>query len=99
MLDGTYDVKAKTPLGKKQGTLVLATEGDVCHADLSIIGMNKHLVGTINGQEVTFEGTVNLPFPIGKTNFTLTGTVEGDVLSGVCKTKKFSFDVSGTRIS
>lgn len=78
---------------------MLATEGNECHADLSIIGKTKHLVGTIDGQEVTFEGSINMPFPIGKTNFTLTGTVEGDVLTGVCKTKKFSFDVNGTRVS
>lgn len=99
MIDGRYNVEAKTPLGKKEGTLVLATEGNVCNADLTIIGKTKHLVGTIDGQEVTFEGQISLPFPIGKTSFTLTGTVEGDVLSGVCKTKKFSFDVNGTRVS
>ena len=29
----------------------------------------------------------------------LGGTVEGDELKGVCRTKKFSFDVNGTRVS
>ena len=97
MIDGTYDVTAKTPLGKKAGTLVLVTNGDVCEADLTVAGKTKHLEGTMSGQEVTFEGTVKLPFPIGKVNYTLVGTVEGDELVGTCKTKKFSFDIQGMR--
>lgn len=97
MIDGTYEVKAKTPLGKKAGTLVLVTSGDTCEADLTIKKKTKHLEGTINGEEVTFVGKVKLPFPIGKVNYELVGTVEGDDLVGVCKTKKFSFDIHGTR--
>lgn len=99
MIDGTYDVSAKTPLGKKKGTIVLAADGDVCNAKLTIMGKTKDLKGSIAGEEVTFEGNVSLPFPIGKVDYVLTGTVEGDDLSGVCKTKKFKFDVNGTRVA
>lgn len=99
MIDGTYDVTAKTPLGKKQGSLVLTTEGEACKAELSIAGKTAHLTGAMEGELVTFEGTVKLPFPIGKVNYVLTGTVTDDVLQGVCKTKKFSFDVNGTRVA
>ena len=97
MIDGTYDVEAKTPMGKKSGTLVLATEGDVCTADLTIAGKTKRLLGSLDGEDVTFTGSVHLPFPVGNVDFTLTGTVVGDELSGVCRAKKFSFDVHGTR--
>lgn len=97
MIDGTYTVEAKTPLGKRGGQLVMTTEGDVCTADLSIAGKTKRLLGTLDGENVTFEGKIHLPFPIGNVNWTLTGTVEGDELKGVCRTKKFSFDVHGTR--
>ncbi len=97
MIDGTYTVQAKTPLGKKDGTLILSTDQNNCNAELSIAGKTTHLVGTIDGELVTFEGTVKLPFPIGKVNYTLEGTVEGDELKGVCRYKKASFEVSGTR--
>lgn len=97
MIDGTYNVAAKTPLGKKAGTLVLVTSGEACDADLTIAGKTKHLTGTLDGETVTFTGSVHLPFPIGNVNYTLSGTVTGDVLSGTCRTKKFSFDVEGTR--
>lgn len=99
MIDGTYEVDAKTPLGKKHGNLVLETEGDVCNATLSIGKKTAKLQGAIEGDEVSFEGSVKLPFPIGKVNYVLSGTVEGDTLTGVCRTKKFSFDVNGTRVA
>lgn len=99
MLDGVYEVEAKTPLGKKSGQLILATSGDVCAAELSIAGKTARLEGTIDGTEVTFEGDVRLPFPLGNVRYVLTGTVEGDELTGVCRTKKFSFDVHGVRVA
>lgn len=98
MIDGTYNVKARTPLGKKAGTLVLATDQNLCNAKLSIGKKTKELVGTIEGEDVSFVGKVKLPFPFGKVNYMLVGSVDGDELSGVCHTKKFSFDVSGTRV-
>jgi hypothetical protein len=99
MIDGTYNVEAKTPLGKKAGTIVLATEDNVCNAELSVAGKTAHLKGTVDGENVTFEGSTKMPFPFGKVNYTLVGTVEGDNLHGTCKTKKFSFEINGTRVS
>lgn len=99
MIDGMYDVRAKTPLGKKAGKLELATDGDKCTADLEIRNKTRRLEGTVCDGMVTFEGSVRLPFPIGSQDFVLEGMVDGDRLSGVCRTKKFSFDVEGTRAS
>ena len=99
MIDGTYNVKAKTPLGKKDGTLMLVTEGDACNAELKVAGKTAHLTGVIEGENLSFEGETKLPFPLGKVKYTLVGTVEGDTLQGVCKTKKFSFDINGARVS
>ncbi|MDO4806762.1 MAG: hypothetical protein Q4A07_05885 [Coriobacteriales bacterium] len=99
MIDGTYNVSARTPLGAKAGTLVMATNGTTCDADLTIAGKTKHLVGSIDGETVTFEGSIHLPFPIGNVRYVLSGTVKGDTLSGTCRTKKFSFDVQGTRVA
>ncbi len=99
MIDGMYTVEAKTPLGKKAGELVMVTQGDVCAADLTVAGKTKRLQGKIVDDQVTFEGSIHLPFPIGNVAWTLSGTVVGDDLKGVCRTKKFSFDVTGKRIA
>lgn len=100
MIDGLYDVVARTPLGAKKGKLVLATEADTCTAELTVAGKTAHLQGTVDEQDmVTFTGDVKMPFPFGRVGFELVGTVEGDELSGTCRTKKFSFEVCGTRVS
>ncbi len=99
MLDGVYSVTAKTPLGKKGGEIVMVTQGDQCVADLTVAGKTKRLMGTIEGDIVTFTGSVHMPFPFGNQDFTLSGTVNGDELTGECRTKKFHFGVSGTRIA
>ncbi|MBR3225955.1 MAG: hypothetical protein IKF78_11605 [Atopobiaceae bacterium] len=99
MIDGIYEVKARTPLGKKGGTVVLITNGSVCDADLFIGKKSKHLQGTLDGEQVTFEGSVKMPSPFGKVKYRLTGTVEGDALIGLLRTKKFKFKVRGNRVS
>lgn len=99
MIDGIYNVKARTPLGAKAGQLVMATTKNKCAAELTIAGKTKHLEGTLKGETVTFEGSVHLPFPFGKVSYVLEGTVRGDELVGKCRTKKFNFDVQGTRVA
>lgn len=99
MIDGKYEVIAKTPLGRKKGVLVLASEGNVCKATLTAARQTVHLVGSIDGNKGTFKGEVKLPFPFGKVGYVLTGTIEGDSLQGVCRTKKFSSEISGKRVS
>ena len=98
MLDGAYEVKAKTPLGKKKGPVIMVTERDVCLAELTVAGKSKRLLGHIDEGYVTFEGAVHVPV-YGDLNYDLTGTVRDDNLEGVCRTKKFSFEVRGTRIA
>ena len=99
MIDGTYEFEAKTPLGKKEGTLVAVGNGDVCEADLTMLGETKHLKGSLDGNTATFTGSVNLPFPIGKVDYTLVGTVEGDELKAKLTSKKFNFDIFGHRVA
>ena len=99
MIDGTYDIKAKTPLGKKSGRLVLTTNDTQCEASLEMLNKKTRSMGTVDGDNLVFTGTVNLPFPLGKVNYELTGTVKGDDLEGVFKSKKFTFDVTGIRVA
>ena len=97
MVDGTYDVFAKTPLRKKSVQRVVATDGDSCGADVVMGDRRQHLDGTLDENHATFTGEVKLPFPLGKVAFTIDGSIVGDTLKGVCRTKKFSFDITGTR--
>jgi len=99
MIDGIYTVKAKTPLGRKEGMLVAVTSGSTCLAELTVGKRSKRLEGTVQNDVVTFEGSIKLPSPIGQTNFLITGTVEGDELKALCTTKKFKFDIAGTRVA
>lgn len=99
MIDGIYEVKARTPLGKRRGTVVLIANGGVCDADLFIGKKSKHLQGIFDGEFVMFEGAVKMPRPFGKVKYQLVGTVEGDVLFGILSTKKFKFEVNGNRVS
>lgn len=99
MIDGTYAVEAKTPLGVQQGTLVLSTDQDVCNAELNLAGKTAHAQGDVQGDAVTFTGSIKLPFPIGSVDYVLSGTVEGDALQATFSAKKFTFDVTGTRVA
>lgn len=96
-VDGTYDVFAKTPLGKKSVQLVVVSDGDSCSADVVMGERRKHLDGELDGNHALFTGEVKLPFPIGKVAFTIEGSIVGDTLTGVCRTKKFTFDITGRR--
>lgn len=97
MVDGTYAVEGRTPLGKKKGTLVLATDGGTCTADLDMAGRSKRFEGAVDGDHVSFSGSLKLPFPLGLVNYELECDVVGDELTGTCRSKKFSFAVKGTR--
>ena len=99
MVDGTYTVRAKTPVGKHDGTIKITSAGDTCQGVLTLGGKTKVLEGPLNGNTASFAGTVKMPFPIGKVDFTIEGVIDGDTLKGVCRTKKFHFDIDGERIA
>lgn len=99
MIDGTYDLVAHTPVGDKDGQIVVSTDGNVCNATLIMLGQTNTAEGTLEGNTASFEGVAKLPFPLGKIKYTLVGTVEGDDLTAEFSGKGMTFTITGTRVA
>src|SRR5262245_22032120 len=94
---GQWTVTMDTPLGKQQVSLTFAEAGGNWTGTLS-----GHRIGTagltainVAGSSVTCESKVNTP--MGVVQLALQGTVEGDSLSGVCKTTFGNANFTGVR--
>ena len=98
MIDGTYNIEFDTPLGRKKGTVVLRTEGEVVFADIDapLLGQ-KSMQGHFEGDAFTAEGSGKIKL-IGKVDFTLQGKVEGDSLHVDIKSNKGDYVLEGTRV-
>ena len=81
MIDGTYNVMLKTTMGVKKGELIFSGEDSVLTGKLVVMG-NDNLFETIS---------------LDGNNFKCTGSVEGDNIEGVAKTKKGNMSLSGKR--
>lgn len=82
-----YDVTIATPMGKMDSKVVLNISGTNLSGTISCMGKeNEFSGGTIdeNGN-VAFKG--DLKTPIGKMPYTITGSVAGNVVKAVAKTK------------
>lgn len=82
-----YDVTIATPMGKMDGKVVLNINGTSLSGKITFMGKeNEFTGGTIdeNGN-VSFKG--DLKTPIGKMPYTITGSVAGNVVKAVAKTR------------
>ena len=97
MIDGTYKIKVDVPFGRKDGTVVLRTEGDAVLADIDapIVG-ERHLKGRAEGDAFTAQGSGNVKF-VGNIDFTLKGVVCGDNLHIDIQSSKGNFKLEGVR--
>ena len=98
MVDGTYAVEVKTPLGFKSGTISVATEGDqaTVSIDAPVLG-KKTLKGTASDDSFEVEGVWKL-LMFGKVEYSVKGTVYGDDLALDIHTSKGSTKTVGVRI-
>lgn len=99
MIDGTYEIKVKTPLGHKSATVVLRTEGETLFADIDapLIG-KRSAEGRVEGDTFTAEGSGKLKF-VGQIDFTLKGEVSGDDLHVEIESNKGNLTLEGVRVS
>lgn len=96
MIDGTYAINIKTPMGLKKGELTLAGKDGVLTGKMVALGKENDInPGTYDGDHFAFSG--ELKTAVGKLAYDLSGTVNGDELSGVAKTKKGDLTLKGTR--
>ena len=98
MIDGKYSFEVDVPFGRKEGTIVLRTEGDAAFADIDapVIGKN-HMEGQVDGDTFTAHGSSKIMF-IGNVEFTVVGTVSGDNLHVDIKSNKGDFVIEGVRV-
>ena len=97
MIDGKYAIKVDTPLGKRPGTVILKTQGNVFYADINapVVGKQK-TEGTVMGNSFATEGTFKLKL-LGKVTYKLYGEVDGDNLHILIDSDKGQIKLDGVR--
>lgn len=97
MVDGSYQVKLRTPLGVKKGELVLQSQGEVLTGRMTVMGKENEIgPGIMDGDSFRFEGKMKTA--VGELAYVCSGSVSGNVLTGTAKTKKGDMALSGTRM-
>ena len=98
MIDGTYKIEVNLLLGKKEGKIVLRTEGDAVFADIDapLVGEAK-VEGTAEGDTFTAEGSGKIKL-VGKVDYTIKGKVKGDILHLNIHSTKGDFSLEGVRV-
>ena len=98
MIDGKYSFEVDVPFGRKEGTIVLRTEGDAAFADIDapVIGKN-HMEGQVDGDTFTAQGSSKIKF-MGNVKFTAVGVVSGDNLLIDIQSNKGDFTIKGVRV-
>lgn len=97
MVNGSYQVKLRTPLGVKKGELVLQSQGDVLTGRMIVMGKENEIgPGTVDGDAFRFEGT--LKTAVGELAYVCSGSVRENELTGTVKTRKSDMPLSGARM-
>lgn len=98
MIDGKYRFEVDVPFGRKEGTIVLRTEGNTAFADIDapVIG-KKHMEGQADGDTFTARGSGKVKF-VGNVDFTAVGAVSGDNLLIEINSNKGDFTIKGVRV-
>jgi carbon-monoxide dehydrogenase large subunit len=95
-VEGTYQVKVKTPVGEQEGTLTLAVEGQALSGSLTNPrGSSDFTGGEVNGNEVHF--TTKIKTPMGRLKGQVTGKVNGDTFTGVARLPLGTAQIEGRR--
>ena len=95
-IDGRYEAKVKAPIGAMEMVLVLATDGDVLTGTVSSKKDTTELRnGVVNGNEFSFNFDMNAP--MGRTEVSVRGSVEGDAINGFVTTPLGTVSLAGQR--
>lgn len=96
MVDGTYQVMLKTPMGVKKGELTLQDENGILTGFMTVMGKENPITpGTTDG--IAFHFTGEMKTAVGKLAYDCSGSVNGEELTGTVKTKKGNLALSGKR--
>jgi hypothetical protein len=94
--DGTWTIAIETPMGTRNTTLVLNTEGTVLKGTQSEGSATTEIAeGTVNGNQLSWKVSISDPMPM---DLDFSAEVDGDKISGKAATMMFgSFPFAGTR--
>ncbi len=91
-VDGTWNVEARG----QQGTFDLHADGDTLTGHIKVMAIEADIQdGTLNGS--SFTGIVEADGPVGHVKAKLSGTVDGDSLTGTLKVGIMKTKLTGTR--
>ena len=94
---GTYKIQVKTPVGLKEGKMILAVEGEALTGRLEYYaGKSDFKNGKVKGNTVEFTTTIKTP--MGHLRAFVRGMVEGDSFSGVAKLPMGTAQIYGRRV-
>lgn len=95
-VSGTWNCVIDSPMGKQPSVVTLVEQdGEVTGENVSPMGTNAVIDGTVEGGAVTFKTQMTMPFPM---TLTWVFTVDGDALTGEVEAGAFGKSpLSGSR--
>lgn len=95
-VDGTWNIAIETPMGTRNSTLVLKTEGGALKGTQSEGPDSTEIAeGTVSGNQATWKVSITKPMPM---DLEFSAEVDGDKISGQAATAMFgSFPFTGSR--
>ncbi len=97
MIDGTYAISAKTPMGHIEAEVTYKTKGSVLTGNASAFDTTVDIEnGKCNGD--AYEHTMRIKTESGAVNLKVKGKVTGDDISGTLKMSLVTARFSGKRI-
>lgn len=96
MIDGTYSIQVDTPLGRKDGTLTLRTDGAALSGSLTLAGQSGDFSdGTADGDAFAVSGKQKIMFMT--LDYRITGRVDGDAITATADTNMGQMQMTGQR--
>ena len=94
--DGNWSLVVSTPMGERQATLSVKTDGGTLKGSQTAEGNSAEIFdGTVNGNAVAWKVAITDPMPM---TLEFTGTVNGDTIGGSVRLGAFgTSSFSGTR--
>jgi hypothetical protein len=95
-VDGTWNIAIETPMGTRNSTLVLKTDGSSLKGTQSEGSTSTEIAdGSVSGNQLSWKVSITKPMPM---DLEFSAQVDGDKISGNAATAMFgSFPFSGTR--
>jgi hypothetical protein len=94
---GTFAIVVDSPIGQQEGSLDYTVDGDVLTGSASALGETAEISdGKVDGN--SFSHKIKTKTSMGKMKMQVSGTVDGDTISGEFKMTFGSMPFTGVRV-